>query len=244
MGQASLKIKLYEMDLIGTLLILGADVCLIICLQKAGITESWSSSVTIGLLVGFGVLFILFYVAEWRLKEYAMISYRLLRNRVVAVNYIFTFFLASNYFVTLYYLPIYFQVVHNTSPIASGVHNLPYILSFTLFMICGGTVLSKYGYATVQSVIGSVLVVLGTGLMIRLDVNTSTGTWIGYQICAGAGIGLTFQIPASAVQMILPPLDIATGSSMIICKWRYFSFVIILTRILTSSQTARCLVVP
>jgi MFS transporter, DHA2 family, glioxin efflux transporter len=203
--------KLSEMDIFGTVLILGADICYTLASQKAGITQPWNTSVVIGLLVGFGLMLIAFAGLEWRLGELAMISTRLLRRNHVVV---------ANYFVTLYFLPIYFQAVDNTSPIQSGVRFLPYIISFTIFMILTGGTLAKTGFATGLSIAGCVLIIVGTGLMITLNETTSTGKWIGYQIVAGAGIGVCFQIPASAVQMVLPQEDIAIGSAMIICESR------------------------
>ncbi len=223
----TLKQKLLEVDIIGTALILGSVVCYIIALQKAGVTDPWSSSVSIGLLVGFGVLAIIFYIGEWKMKERAMVSFRLLKNRVILVNFLLTFFFAGNYFVTLYFLPIYFQVVDNASPTSSGVHNLPYIISFTILMIVSGGLLTFTGRATALAVISSILLTIGSGLFIILDIGSSSGKWIGFQIIAGLGIGAGYNIPASAVQMILPMEDITIASSMIICKSGFPCFMLI-----------------
>lgn len=48
------------------------------------------------------------------------------------------------------------------------------------------------------------------------DVDTSTGKWIGYQLLADIGYGLTIQAPVVVVQGISPPQDISMAGSIVI----------------------------
>ena len=64
-----------------------------------------------------------------------------------------------------------------------------------------------------------VLATIGAGLLYLLDVDTSTGKWIGYQIVAGAGWGMAFQIPMIAVQGSTTPKDLASSTGMLLCEY-------------------------
>ena len=56
---------------------------------------------------------------------------------------------------------------------------------------------------------------VGAGLLTTLQVNTSEGKWIGYQVLFGLGMGLCFQQPNLAAQAVLPKKDVPIGSSLI-----------------------------
>ena len=49
--------------------------------------------------------------------------------------------------------------------------------------------------------------------MSTLKVDSSIGTWIGYQILAGAGAGACVQIPFIAVQVVLEEKDMPIGNA-------------------------------
>lgn len=58
--------------------------------------------------------------------------------------------------------------------------------------------------------------VIGCGMLYTLKVNSSVGTWIGYQILAGVGAGACVQIPFIAVQVVLPEKDMPIGNAVAI----------------------------
>src|SRR6478735_3866333 len=99
------------MDFIGTALVMGASLSLLLALQYGGVTHAWNSSVVIGLLVGFVLMVTALIGVEFWLGERAMLTPRLIRQRTVWVNAVWGFFFAGSYFITLYYLPIYFQSI-------------------------------------------------------------------------------------------------------------------------------------
>lgn len=216
--KASLAHKLLHMDLVGTVLAMGIVVSYVLAFQHAGQSEAWNSSYVIGLLVGFGVMSIVFIVWEWQQGERAMVAPRLIKNRTMAAASAFTFFFAGAYFVSLYYLPIYFQSVDGISPVASGVRNLPLIIAVTIGTIGSGGFITSTGIATPLMVLGSVLVTIGAGLIYTLDIGSSTGEWIGYQVLAGLGWGLAFQIPIIVAQAMATPEDLSSATSIMLCE--------------------------
>ncbi|KAJ9415314.1 major facilitator superfamily domain-containing protein [Fusarium oxysporum] len=213
---ATLKEKLLQMDFIGTALVMGASLSLLLALQYGGVTHAWNSSVVIGLLVGFVLMVTALIGVEFWLGERAMLTPRLIRQRTVWVNAVWGFFFAGSYFITLYYLPIYFQSIDNQSPIGSGVRNIPLIALFSVATFASGKAITKTGTAAPYLVVSSVIVTIASGLFYTLDIGTSTGKWVGYQILAGFGYGIGLQVPVVISQAFAAPSDMAPVTSIII----------------------------
>ncbi|KAK9784948.1 putative MFS general substrate transporter [Seiridium cardinale] len=213
---ATLKEKLLHMDFLGTVLIMGASLALLLALQYGGVTHAWNSSVVIGLLVGFVVMVLALIGIEIWQGERAMLTPRLLRQRSVWVSGVWGFFFAGSYFVTLYYLPIYFQSIDNVSPVMSGVRNIPLIAMFSIATYGSGKAITKTGIAVPYLIGSSVIVTIAAGLLYTLDVGTSTGKWVGYQILAGFGYGVALQVPVIIAQAFSAPSDIAPTTAIII----------------------------
>ncbi|OKL62584.1 hypothetical protein UA08_02968 [Talaromyces atroroseus] len=214
--EATLRDKLLQMDPIGTTLIMGAVCSLILGLQYGGVTYPWNSSTVIGLFVGCGCMFIVFGIIESVQGERAMLTPRLMRQRSVWVSGVYGAFFAGSYFVPLYYLPIYFQSIDGASPINSGVRNLPLIIAFTIATVASGASISKTGIATPLLPVGSAIATIAAGLLYTLDIGTGTGKWIGYQILAGFGYGISFQVPIIVCQGTGDPSDLASMTAIIL----------------------------
>ncbi|KAF4438561.1 major facilitator (MFS1) transporter [Fusarium acutatum] len=229
---ATLKEKLLQMDFIGTALVMGASLSLLLALQYGGVTHAWNSSVVIGLLVGFVLMIITLIGVEFWLGERAMLTPRLIRQRTVWVNAVWSFFFAGSYFITLYYLPIYFQSIDNQSPIGSGVRNIPLIALFSVATFASGKAITKTGTAAPYLVVSSIIVTIASGLFYTLDIGTSTGKWVGYQILAGFGYGVGLQVPVVISQAFAAPSDMAPVTSIII-----FSRTIGGTFLITAAQS-------
>ncbi|KLO80314.1 major facilitator (MFS1) transporter [Fusarium fujikuroi] len=229
---ATLKEKLLQMDFMGTALVMGASLSLLLALQYGGVTHAWNSSVVIGLLVGFVLMIVTLIAVEFWLGERAMLTPRLIRQRTVWVNAVWSFFFAGSYFITLYYLPIYFQSIDNQSPIGSGVRNIPLIALFSVATFASGKAITKTGTAAPYLVVSSIIVTIASGLFYTLDIGTSTGKWVGYQILAGFGYGVGLQVPVVISQAFAAPSDMAPVTSIII-----FSRTIGGTFLITAAQS-------
>ncbi|KAJ3497078.1 hypothetical protein NLG97_g2182 [Lecanicillium saksenae] len=214
--QATFKEKLLHMDPIATVLTMGALICILLALQYGGVTHAWNSGMVVGLLVGFAILSFALVAAEMWQGERAMLTPRIMRQRAVWACGIWGFFMTGAYFVTLYYLPIYFQSIDNVSPIASGVRSIPLIILFGVSTFGSGRAITKTGVAAPYMVAGSVIVTIAAGLFFTLDVGTSTGKWVGFQILAGFGYGISFQVPVIIAQAFAAPTDIAPTTAIII----------------------------
>lgn len=213
-AQASWEEKLLQMDLPGTFTIMAAVVCYLLALQWGGVSKAWNSRDVIGVLVGFGVLVIVFIIIEWRMGERALMPARILKQRNILVCCLYVLFVVGPMFILIYYLPIYFQSIKNVSASESGVHNVPFILTVSIFTIISGGLITAFGQFGYLMIIGSVIATIGSGLIYMFDINTGPGKWIGYQIVAGVGTGLAGQISIIVNQASVEPSDLATVSAV------------------------------
>lgn len=208
-----------NLDFLGSALVLGASIALVLALQYGGVSHAWNSSLVIGLLVGFVAIVIALIAAEIWQGERAMLTPRLVRQRTVWVNGVWGFLITGAYFVTLYYLPIYFQSIDGVSPIMSGVRNIPFIVLFSISTYATGLAITKTGIAAPYLLASSIITTIAGGLLFTMDIGTSTGKWIGYQILAGFGYGIALQVPIALAKAFSAPADIAPTTAVIICKW-------------------------
>jgi MFS transporter, DHA2 family, glioxin efflux transporter len=215
-ANASFKEKLLQMDILGTFTIMAAVICLLLALQWGGTSKPWSSADVIGTLVGFGLLTIVFIGVEIWLGERAIIIPHIIKQRVVLISCIFTFFLGGSFFILLYYLPIYFQSVFGVTAQESGIRNLALIIAVTIMTIAAGGGITGLGYFAPFITIGAILTTVGAGLITTFDVDSPSSIWIGYQALAGIGIGLCFQSPIMASQALSAPEDVSPTTAMIL----------------------------
>lgn len=190
-------------------MIISATVCYLLAIQWGGGSKAWSDGNVIATLVMFGVLIIAFAIVEKFEGEYAAIPYHLLKRSIVS-NSLYSFFLAGCFFGLLYILPIYFQSVKGVSASNSGVRNLPFVIGASLFTVFSGFFLTMTGLVMPAKVAAGAVTIIGSGLLYLLDVDSSSGAWIGYQALTGIGAGFGFQIPIIANQALVDMADLST----------------------------------
>lgn len=97
-----IRVKLQRLDLVGATILISGVCCLLLALQWGGNTLPWKSSRVIGLIVGSGLLIILFFLYQWRLGENSTMPLRILCQRSVACGSGFEFLVnMSNYAVEI-----------------------------------------------------------------------------------------------------------------------------------------------
>lgn len=222
--EATLREKFLQMDPVGVVLVMGTVISFILALQAVGQTDSWKSSKVIGLLVGSFSIVSAFVFWEWYNCERAMVAPRLIKLRWVWPNAIYSFFFAAAFFTIIYYLPIYFQSIDNVSPIQSGIRNLPLILAAILGSVAAGGSIAHNGITTPLMLACAVIGTVSCGLLYTLDIGTSTGRWIGFQILAGAAYGTGFQVPIIHSQGNSKPEDLSATTAIITCKFMKLHF--------------------
>lgn len=213
--KGSLKEKLRRIDYVGTVLLIGAVVLLLLATNWGGSTYPWNSGPIIGCYIGGGVLAIGFIIVEGWFAREPIAPGRFFRMRDVIINFLALFFLGMSFFGLIFYLPMFFQVLRGDSATIAGLETLPFIGGLLVASIGGGFLVSKTGMAKPFMIIGAAFLILGTGLLSSLDVNSNRGKQLGYQVFAGLGIGFVLQTATVAVQAAVDIKDMASATALL-----------------------------
>ncbi|XRQ11263.1 DHA2 family efflux MFS transporter permease subunit [Actinomadura welshii] len=202
----------HRIDYLGTLLIVGWAVGLVLVATWGGTTYDWVSAPIIGLAAGSVVLIGVWLLVERRAAEPVMPP-RLLGDRVFALGSAISFAVGFAMFGALTFLPILLQVVHGVSPTLSGVHLLPMMLGMLVSSIGSGQLITRFGRYKVFPVVGTPIVALALYLCSRLDENASTLSMSLRFALLGFGLGLVMQVLVIAVQNAVPYRDLGAATS-------------------------------
>lgn len=212
----STREKLKHFDFIGTGLLIPCIVCLLLALQWGGSTYKWSNWRIIFLFVMFALLATGFGAMQVLRPKYATLPPRIIKQRSIAWSALLSLCVGSAFFILVFYVPLWFQAVKGVTPTQSGIRNIPLILSVTIFSILSGGLVTVIGYYTPFMIAGPAIGAIGAGLLTLLNERSGPGMWIGFQIIAGAGVGLCMQLPMIAAQTVLTMDDVPTGTAVII----------------------------
>ncbi|KAK6359414.1 hypothetical protein TWF696_000574 [Orbilia brochopaga] len=209
--------RIARIDILGAFFLISAIICLLLALQWGGFTYKWSDSRVWGCILGFGLIISIFIYIQFREGDNATIPPRIfLRNRTVLAACTFNSFLSMGIYSHIFYLPFYFQAVRGTTAVQSGIRCIPYLISVTVASIIVGASVTVLGYYTPFMWVSAAVFTVGSGLLHTLQVDSSSGKWIGYQILAGFGAGMGIQIPFVAVQVVLNSKDMPVGNALAI----------------------------
>ncbi|KAL4738633.1 major facilitator superfamily domain-containing protein [Aspergillus similis] len=197
------------------ILIMASVCCLVLALHWGASSLPWGSSRVIGLFIGAGLLPIAFVITQSRLKDRATDPLRVLRQRSIMMGALFSFFLEMSIYVTLYFIPFYFQSAQLVSPTTSGVRGIPLAVSQIAAVVITGAIVSRTGHYAPFMVLGQAVSNMGTALLTRLKVGTSTVLWATYLVVTGVGHGMGLQMPFLAVQVVLSDTDVPVGNAII-----------------------------
>lgn len=133
------------LDVVGFVLFAPSAIMFLLALEWGGITYPWNSPTIIGLFCGAAGTFAVFLFWEYKAGDLAMIPFGMMKRKITLSSCFTMFFLAANINMTGYYIAIYFQAVTGVSPLISGVHILPSILS-QMFVAVAAGILSRYSW--------------------------------------------------------------------------------------------------
>ena len=204
---------LKAIDWLGSLLIVGGTLMLLLGIQFGGETYPWNSAIIISLIV-IGIFVIaLFFLVEWRLAPYPIVPLDMFRARSNLACLAVCFCHGITFMGGSYYLPLYFQACLGKTPILSGVFTLATAVPLSIISGLTGVFIKATGKYMYCIIFGFLLMTLGYGLFIDLDAESSLAKIILYQAVAGLGVGPLFQAPLIALQSLVPKGDIAAATA-------------------------------
>ncbi|KAJ3061161.1 hypothetical protein HDU99_005649, partial [Rhizoclosmatium hyalinum] len=194
-----------KIDLLGTVLLVAAVICLLIPIQGGGTQYAWDSPLVISLfIVGTILLAAFIYVEGWVAKN-PVLSFELFQNKLALAVFATVFFLGCGFFILVFYAPLWFQIVVGSTATQAGVHTIPLIMGLVVFSIITGVVATTTGLFWFFLPISAVVIALGAGLISTLDENAESWKQIVYLLIAGAGVGCGIQTALIAAQVSVPP---------------------------------------
>ncbi|TVY53300.1 MFS gliotoxin efflux transporter gliA [Lachnellula cervina] len=110
------------------------------------------------------------------------------------------------------------RAVKGTTATESGIRTIPLILSLTLVQICTGVSIGALKIFNPFLIIGGILTTISVGLLMTLQPESDHSYWIGYQVLAGVGLGLCFNVYIIIIQNIVKPEEVATATAILLCK--------------------------
>ncbi|GKT40627.1 aspyridones efflux protein [Colletotrichum spaethianum] len=215
-SQETWRTRLVQTDPLGNILFMPSVVCLLLALHWGGVMYPWSSTRIIALFVAFAIGMLGFIYLQYLGQENATVPPRIIKKRTVWSCSFFSFALGAAFLLSVYYLPIWFQSVQGVSAVNSGVRNLPMLVGNLVFSLVAGAAVTVWGYYTPFMLLSSVLMSIGYGLLSTISPESPCAMWFGYQIIAGAGVGVGMQQPLIAVQVVLDMPDVPTGTAIVI----------------------------
>lgn len=211
----SAKEKLKQFDIVGTVVLIAALVCLLLGLQFGGSTYPWSDGRVIALLVVAGALAITFVFIQVFSRRSRVIPPSIAKNRSVWFAIGYAMCITGGIYVAILYVPIWFQAIQDRSVLGSGVMLTPLIVGYVVCSVFAGALTSIIGFYNPAMVVGTVLAAVGSGLLTTITPKTKTAVWIGYLILYGAGVGFGFGQPSYVVQTLLPERDVSIGVTLV-----------------------------
>ncbi|KAI1859400.1 hypothetical protein JX265_010403 [Neoarthrinium moseri] len=209
--------KLKTIDGPGLVLFAASITMLLLALQWGGVEFAWSSSVIIGLFVGFSVVLVL--AVGWIIHrgDSGLIPPRMFTaNRNPALLCAAAFFVNGPFQTIIYWLPVWFQGVLQNSPTASGVNFFPTVIADVLAAFIGSALVSQLGWWNPFVILGSITVSIGGSLLTTIYPDVPGDHWIGYQIQGGVGYSLSSNLSHLAMQTSLPQDLVPLGASTLL----------------------------
>jgi predicted MFS family arabinose efflux permease len=203
-----------QLDIPGTVCMVGSLVSLLIALQWGGATYNWNNGRIIALFVVSGILAILFIITQVKGSS-RTIPRSLACNRDIWLAGSYSMCITGGVYVAILFLPVWFQDIRGRSPLSSGEMLTPLIAGYVVGSVAAGGITSGFKYYNPAMIIGTILSVTGSALLTTVNLDSSTARVVGYQLIYGFGIGFGFGQPSYLVQTVLPLSDVPIGVTFI-----------------------------
>jgi EmrB/QacA subfamily drug resistance transporter len=157
-------------------------------------------------LIAFGLI-------ESKMKDAALIPFRLFKYGSFATGSLLSFVLGIGMFGGISLLPLYMQLVKGASPTKSGLLMLPLVLGIMLASVVAGQITSRTGHYRVFPIIGTAVMVVAMFFLHLVKADTSLVVTDLYMLAFGAGLGLCMQTVILAMQNSVPASDMGVATS-------------------------------
>ncbi len=197
------KLRRHAIDWLGTALLVAAAVPLLLAFSWAGSEHPWSSPLIIGLFGLSVVMWAVFVLREMRARE-PVLNPRLFRNPIFAVSTVASGIQSAAMFGAIMFLPLFVQGVMGRTATSSGTILMPMMLAAIATSVGAGQILARTGRYKLVVIMGFAAVSVGSFLLSRMTVVTSSATLVGFMIIMGLGLGVAMSTFTVIVQNQYP----------------------------------------
>lgn len=188
-----------KIDFVGAAFLVVSLTTLLLAFTWAGVTLPWSSPVIIGLFLAFAVSLVAFVITELNVSD-PIIELRLFRNPIVLVSFVVTMLTSISMFAGIFFLPLFMQEVLGQTASDSGTVMTPMMITLVIASAISGQFITRTGRYKRNAMIGSAILVAGTLLLLRLDVNSTSWDVTLAMIAMGFGLGVGSSLYTTVVQ--------------------------------------------
>jgi EmrB/QacA subfamily drug resistance transporter len=185
----------HRIDVLGSLLLTGGGLTLLLGLLEGGVRWAWSSPTSIGLFVAAGVMLVSFVVVERRAAE-PVLPLWVFRHRVILPAILTALVVGVLLIALTTYIPLYGQSVLGNSALMAGFALAALTLGWPLSAANAGRLYLTIGFRSTM-VLGAVLGLVGSLLLLTLDADSSL-----FHLavpCFVMGLGFGFAVAPSVI---------------------------------------------
>jgi EmrB/QacA subfamily drug resistance transporter len=201
-----------RIDWWGSLMLIVGLVPLLVVAEQ-GQEWGWTSAASFTCYVLCVAGLALFLWIQSRMGDDALLPLRLFRSPTFSVASAQVTIIGMAMFGGMSVIPLYLQIVKGASPTKSGLLLLPLVAGLMLASLGSGQVIARTGRYKVLPVTGSVLMVIGMGLLVTIGSGTALWTTDIYMAIFGIGLGLNMQSLVLAMQNAVPAKDMGVASA-------------------------------
>ncbi len=176
--------------------------------------HAWTSREVMGLLALAAVMLAAFVYTESRVKH-PIVPLELFRNATFTVSMLVGFLTAFGMFGSILFTPLVFQGVLGISATNSGALITPMMFGLIGASIVTGFMMRRIKYYRFLGTLGVSVMIVGMWLLAQITPSSAQWHVVAALVVVGLGLGTTFPLYLTAVQVALPKKYLGVASSQI-----------------------------
>ena len=203
-----------RIDVLGTLLLLGGTVALLVGLLEGGVLWSWGSPVSVALFAASALLLVSFVLVERRAAE-PVLPLWVFSRRTVSGAVLVAVVVGVLLLGLTSYVPLYAQGVLGTGAVVAGFALAAMTIGWPIAAATSGRLYLRLGFRTTM-IIGAVVALAGAGLLLTVDEHSSVLHLAAPCFVLGLGFGYVTSPSVVAAQSAVAwrQRGVATGATI------------------------------
>ncbi len=202
-----------DIDFWGALTLAAGVVPMLIALSITR-DHAWTSPQVLGLLAFAAAMLAAFVFVESRV-EHPIVPLELFKNPTFTVSMVVGFLTAFGMFGSILFTPLVFQGVLGISATNSGALITPMMFGLIGASTLTGFLMKRIKYYRFLGTVGVAVMIFGMWLLSQVTPSSPEWHVVADLIVVGTGIGVTFPLYLTAVQVALPRRFLGVASSQI-----------------------------